>query len=501
MQQDILFGTDKSKPADIFVLGFFEEEKLSKEWEAFSLSFYEAFSKVLSNKKFKGTYAEQFPLYVSDSSFGEQILVFGLGKRKNHKPGCFRKAIGRITAFAASQKANSVKLAVETFLSKEVDLEAAVSISGQLPTLALYKFDKYKQKKEENKEVKPSTFNLWISKKQQEKTLQSLLEQGQAVARGICMTRDLINEPANIMTASRMAEIAKDLSEDKNLALKIINEKEMKRLKMGGILAVNQGSLNEPALIILEHGKQHASKGTICLVGKGVTFDTGGISIKPAKDMEKMKYDMSGAACVISTMGVISDLKLPLHVVALAPCVENNVSANPQRPGDIITMLNGKTVEVLNTDAEGRLILADALSYSKEYNPKFIIDLATLTGMCAYTFGDKAIGLMGNSDKFLNKIKKAGQDSGERCWELPLWDEYGDQIKGHHSDLYNIGGPYGGTITAAMFLKEFLPSADVQWAHLDIAGTAWCDSPRYDCVKGGTGVGVHLLTKLLLNWK
>jgi leucyl aminopeptidase len=236
------------------------------------------------------------------------------------------------------------------------------------------------------------------------------------------------------------------------------------------------------------------------LIGKGVTFDTGGISIKPAADMEKMKYDKAGACTVIAAMGVLADLKLPLHVVAVVPTVENMPSENPQRPGDIIRMYSGKTVEVINTDAEGRLILGDALAYAGRYKPRAIIDLATLTGMCAYTFGDKAIGLMGNDRPLLDRVKKAGDQTGERCWELPLWEDYGEMIKGHHSDLLNVGGKYAGTITAAMFLKEFVPEKTA-WAHLDIAGTAWCDSARPDCPKGATGVGVRLLANLLRNWK
>jgi leucyl aminopeptidase len=216
--------------------------------------------------------------------------------------------------------------------------------------------------------------------------------------------------------------------------------------------------------------------------------------------MEKMKYDMSGAASVIAVMGVAADFKLPFHVVGIVPLVENNVAENPQRPGDIIRMHNGKTVEVINTDAEGRLILADALAYAERFKPRAIIDIATLTGMCAYTFGDKAIGLLGNNETLLGRVKKAGEETGERCWELPLWDEYAEQIKGHHSDLLNVGGPYAGTITSAMFLKEFVPQK-TSWAHLDIAGVAQTDRSRFDCVKGGTGAGVRLLSKLLLNWR
>ena len=213
-----------------------------------------------------------------------------------------------------------------------------------------------------------------------------------------------------------------------------------------------------------------------------------------------MKYDMSGAAAVIGTMTAVARLKLPQHVVALAPAVENMVAEDPQRPGDIIRMHNGKTVEVLNTDAEGRLILADALVYSEKFKPKALIDVATLTGMAAYTFGDQCCAVLGTDEKLIERLRRAGDEVSERCWQLPLYPEYAKLIKGHHSDLYNIGGPYAGTITAAMFLKEFV-AEKTSWAHLDIAGTAWANSSRYDCVKGGTGFGVRLLTRYIQNLK
>jgi leucyl aminopeptidase len=274
---------------------------------------------------------------------------------------------------------------------------------------------------------------------------------------------------------------------------------ELKKMGMNGILAVNQGSVTPPALIVLEHGKEYKEKGTVCLVGKGVTFDTGGISIKPSKGMEEMKYDKSGAIAVVATMGLVADLKLPLHIVGLAPSVENNVANDPQRPGDIIRMYNGKTVEVMNTDAEGRLILADALSYCEEFKPVAIIDAATLTGMCHHTFGDKTCGILGTDQKLIDAVQKAGETVGERCWQLPLWEEYGESIKSHHSDLKNTGDGYAGTITAAMFLKEFVPEK-TPWVHLDIAGTACCTQNRFDCQKGATGFGVRLFAELLLHW-
>ncbi|MBI3306616.1 MAG: leucyl aminopeptidase [Candidatus Omnitrophica bacterium] len=501
MKIELLSVAQKRKPADIFVAGFFEKEKLAKEIESLEPQFAVAAKAALAKGRFEGKYAQNFSSFSSDYREAQEAVLFGLGQKKNHRKGCLRKATGQIIQLARARKAARVRIFLDSFVGGEPTLADGAAIISEISLLASYEFDKYKSKSEDQKkEKKLEIVEILFSKKQNESALRAATKKAQAIAQGVLLARTLINEPGNIMNAPELAARAKKMAAEKKIQCRILNEAEMKRLKMGGILSVNQGSVTPPALIVLEYGTRFKSKGTVCLVGKGVTFDTGGISIKPAKDMEKMKYDMSGAATVIATLGVISDLKLPVHVVGLTPAVENNVAENPQRPGDIIEMANGKTVEVLNTDAEGRLILGDALVYCGRYNPKAIIDLATLTGMCAYTFGDKAIGMMGTDKKLLSHVQKAGEETGERCWELPLWDDYRDQIKGHHSDLYNIGGPYGGTITAAMFLKEFVP-AKTPWVHLDIAGTAWCDCPRYDCVKGATGVGVRLLIECLSHWK
>lgn len=497
MKTVILGMNEKRNAADVLVAGFFEGDKISKNTEALEPAFAAAAKKALDSGRFEGKFGQTFISAHSDFSEAPEIVLFGLGKRVNYKPICFRKAAAQIIHLAKTRKAERVRLIADSFTHKTVELPQMAGLAAEMLLLATYEFDRYKTKKENAKDKKLETLEI-LNDKKADAALLKTVDEARAVAEGVLMCRNLINEPANIMTAQKLASEAEKMAARKGLETNTLELADLKRLQMGGILAVNQGSHNPPALIILEHGKQYKKNGTVCLVGKGVTFDTGGISIKPSKDMEKMKYDMSGAAAVISAMGVIADLKLKVHVVGLAPAVENNVSENPQRPGDIIRMFNGKTVEVLNTDAEGRLILGDALAYSEKFKPKVIIDLATLTGMCAYTFGDKAIGLMSNDDKLVEKIIKAGQQTGERCWQLPLFEEYGDQIRGHHSDLYNIGGPYGGTITAAMFLKEFVP-AKTSWAHLDIAGTAWADSNRVDCVKGGTGVGVRLLIQFLRN--
>ncbi len=498
----VLISSDsKRKPADLFFAGYFEKGKLPKGLETLEPLFSKTAKTALVKGRFEGKYAQTLASFHPDYHEASEVVLFGLGQEKKYKKMCLRKAIGHLVRIAKEKKAERIRILAESFRGNKVKIEDIAAGAQEIGLLAAYEFDKYRTKKEDDgKRKKLEIVEILIAKKGSEGKLEKQIYESRAVAEGVLLTRDLINEPGNIMNAVTLSKAARELAAKKKIACKVLGETELKRLKMGGILAVNQGSETPAAMIILEYGERFKRNGTVCLVGKGVTFDTGGISIKPAKDMEKMKYDMSGAAVVIATLGVVADLKLPLHVVGLAPAVENNVANNPQRPGDIIRMHNGKTVEVLNTDAEGRLILGDALSYSANYKPKAIIDLATLTGMCAYTFGDKAIGLMGNDDKLLNKIKRSGEETGERLWELPLWDEYRDQIKGHHSDLYNIGGPYGGTITAAMFLKEFVPEK-TPWAHLDIAGTAWCDSSRYDCPKGATGVGVRLLANLLSNWK
>ncbi len=485
----------KRRPADLLIAGYFQGEKIYKGLESLEPAFVKAVKQAVDKGRFEGKFLQFFSSYHSDFKEAPEIVLIGLGKKENYKTMCFRKAAPQIIQIAKGKKAEHVRVLLDSFTYGEVRTREAIELLAQAGPMATYEFDQYKSKKPDFKDKKLQMVEALTERKPAAAELKAL-EYGRIVAEGILTCRTLINEPANVMNPQRLAAEARQLAVRKKISCEILGAPELKRLKMGGILAVNAGSVTPPALIVLEYGKQYQKSGTICLVGKGVTFDTGGISIKGSKDMEKMKYDMSGAACVISTLGVVADLKLKRHVVGLAPAVENNVAENPQRPGDIIRMYNGKSVEVINTDAEGRLILGDALAYSEKYKPKAIIDLATLTGMCAYTFGDKAIGLMGNDEKLIEKIKDSGTASGERCWQLPMWDEYADTIRGHHSDLYNVGGPFGGTITAAKFLQEFVP-AKTPWAHLDIAGTAWADSNRSDCVKGATGVGVRLLADFL----
>jgi len=279
------------------------------------------------------------------------------------------------------------------------------------------------------------------------------------------------------------------------LTCKVLGQKELIKEGCGALLAVAQGSEREPQMIILEHNGGEKGKAPVALVGKGVTFDAGGISLKPGEKMDEMKMDMAGGAAVIGTMLAVALLKLPINVVGVVPAVENLPSGTAYRPGDILTSLSGQTIEVLNTDAEGRLILADALTYVKRYQPELVVDLATLTGACIIALGHHATAVLGNDQKLIDSLLAAGEASGERLWQMPLWDDYDSLIKSDVADVKNVGGRAAGTITAAAFLKKF--ASDFRWAHLDIAGTAWRDQNQPYIPKGGTGVGVRMLVAFL----
>ncbi|MSR78419.1 MAG: leucyl aminopeptidase [Candidatus Omnitrophica bacterium] len=498
MKLHLIAKSKKRTSSEIFIAGIFKNEKISKELQQLETELAAIAAKALEEGRITGKFCESFSFYNPSYREAHEIVLLGLGSRSDYRAKCLRKAVGHLVKMLTARKVKKARLLLSSFTGGENSLADVIEALAEVGILASYTFDKYKSKKEG--EAAPQEIILeGILSQGSPEAFQKKIKDREAVAGGVIFARDLINEPANVMNPQTMAQAARDWAHKKKLKCQILEKDELEKLGMNGILAVNSGSVTPPAFVILEHGSSHASKGTVCLIGKGVTFDTGGISIKPSKDMEKMKYDMSGAAAVIGAMGVIADLKLPVHVVGLTPLVENNVAADPHRPGDIIKMFNGKTVEIINTDAEGRLILADALAYAAKYKPKAILDAATLTGMARATFDNHAIAILGNDERLLAKVKKAGEETGERCWPLPMWDEYLDSMKGNHSDLLNSGSGFAGTITAAKFLQEFVPEK-TPWVHLDIAGVAWCDSPRYDAPKGAYGAAVRLFVNFLLNW-
>ncbi len=304
-----------------------------------------------------------------------------------------------------------------------------------------------------------------------------------------------MNEPGNVKSPDFLARQAADAAKEAGFDCTILKKPEIEKEKMGALLGVAQGSEREPRLIVMEYSGGKKGDAPVALVGKGVVFDSGGLSIKPSEGMEEMKMDMGGGAAVIGAMTAAALLKLPCNLVGIVPAVENMPSGTAIRPGDILTSASGKTIEVLNTDAEGRLILADALSYVARYQPKTVVDLATLTGACIIALGHHATAVLGNDDKLVRELLAAGERAGEKAWQLPLWPEYAEQIKSDVADVKNIGGRPAGTITAAAFLQKF--ADDFKWAHLDIAGTAWADAAKPCYPKGGTGVGVRLLIEYL----
>ena len=322
---------------------------------------------------------------------------------------------------------------------------------------------------------------------------QAIIE-GAALAKGIKLTRDVANRPANICTPTHLAEQAVKLAKSyKKLKVTVLDEAEMKKLGMNSLLSVSQGSAQPAKLISLEYDGGEQNEKPAVLVGKGVTFDTGGISIKPSPAMDEMKYDMCGAASVLGTVNAIAEMDLPINMVGIIPAVENMPSSTASKPGDIFTSMSGQTIEVLNTDAEGRLILCDAITYSGKFNPDVVVDIATLTGACLIALGNHATGLLSNHNPLANDLLNAGEEAGDRAWQLPLWDEYDQQLSSNFADMANIGGRNAGAITAGCFLARF--AKKLRWAHLDIAGTAWLTGKN----KGATGRPVSLLVQFLLN--
>lgn len=331
------------------------------------------------------------------------------------------------------------------------------------------------------------------------RSLEPRAQAAQVSAEGQLTARDLANLPANVATPDHLAKQARRIARDVGLSCKVMGVPELKQKKMVGLLAVGEGSSNPPRLIVLKHTPKKKGKGSykrVVVVGKGITFDTGGISIKPSDRMELMKYDKAGACAVIGLMEAVARAQLGIEVIALAACAENMPSGSAYRPGDILTFANGKTVEVLNTDAEGRMVLADALDHAATFKPDAVIDMATLTGAIDVALGGHYSGLMSTDDALAQRIEEAGRKTGERVWRMPIGPDYQEQIKGSHSDLVNVGGRSGGASTAGQFLSNFAPD-DVPWAHLDIAGTAWDEKNRPENRKGATGVGVRLMMRFL----
>jgi leucyl aminopeptidase len=374
-----------------------------------------------------------------------------------------------------------------------IGLEASAEAIAEGAILGLYGFTKYKKPEYESIE------EMLIVVREREKVpiVEAAIGKGKLVASATNLARDMVNEPANYMTPTRMAEIAKEIAGKYDLELKVFDREDMEAMGMGALLGVAKGSNQPPKLIILTYkGDEHSEK-ALGFLGKGITFDSGGISIKPSEGMEEMKDDMAGAAAAMTAVVAIAQLKPKINVTAVIPTAENLPSGTALKPGDVLKAMNGKTIEIISTDAEGRLILADALSYAQKLGLSPLIDLATLTGACRVALGTLYSGLFGNDQDLVDRVRKATESTGERMWQMPMPEEYKEQNKSEIADIKNAGNRHGGAITAALFLAEFVPN--IPWVHIDIAGTAFSAKESGYMVKGATGVGVRTLVELALS--
>jgi leucyl aminopeptidase len=424
---------------------------------------------------------------------GVTVLAVGMGPAASVEPVAFRRA-GAIVA-RTLRRQQVVATTLLDAVPDDGDRAAAARALAEGVGLAAYTFTAYKSDPDVCRIERVAVVGTGG------KSVQGALDRGARIATGVTTARDLVNEPGGHLTARKLAERAAEIAEQDGLSVEILDEKAIARAKLGGILGVNRGSTEPPRLITLTYEPTGRSKGSIALVGKGITFDSGGLSIKTADGMATMKDDMGGAAAILGALSVIDAVAPKVRVRAFIPATDNMISGDATRPGDVLRMRNGKTVEVLNTDAEGRLILADALALACEEKPDAIVDLATLTGACEVALGKRIAGLMGNSPALVDQVKAASARTGEPVWELPLPGDYRRQIDSDVADLRNIGtGRLGGALIAGLFLQEFV-TPGTPWAHLDIAGPAWSDGVEGILPKGGTGFGARLLLDLLEHFR
>ena len=499
--------------SDALVLCHWEGERFADQAAAVDKAVNGRLRALLASGEFTGQLGQVSILH---SATGERlrakrVVLVGLGKRPEASLDKLRQAVGKAAKAVREVGAKSFSIPVPGLIragiggarangapeTGPIDSNDAAQAMVEGALLGLYQFNVYRT--EGNGAVKEITSIAFIVDQRAQKShVEQAVRWGQAVADAAVFVRDLCNHPANVVTPTYIAIEAKKIAKEAaRVRCTVLDRQDMQRIGMGAMLGVARGSHEPPKFIVLEYRGGSKNERPIALVGKTVTFDSGGISIKPADNMEQMKADMTGGAGVLAAVRTAARMRLPLNVVGIIPATENMPGGSATKPGDVLTSLSGKTIEVINTDAEGRLILADGLTYATRYNPEVLVDIATLTGACVVALGNVAIGVLGNNQALIEELKEAGEQSGERTWQLPLWDDYYDLIKSDVADVKNTGGRPGGTITAAAFLSKFIGKA--VWAHLDIASTDWSDKEKAYLPKGPTGVGVRLLIQFLRN--
>ena len=475
------------------VLAIGEDRRLGASAQAVDQASDGALGALLKRGDLAGKVGQTLLLHSLPGVKAERVLLVGCGKDESLGDRAWRKLVGAVGNVLKSLGGNDAVLALDDIAVSargaqydKYRLLAETLLDGE------YVFDRFKSSKAEPRALKKIT--LLTGKAGQAET-ERAVRHASAIASGMALTRDLGNLPPNLCHPSFLADQARDMGKaHKNLKVEVLDEKKIKDLGMGAFHAVGQGSEQPPRLIVLNYQGGRKAEKPFVLVGKGITFDTGGISLKPGAGMDEMKFDMCGAASVFGTLRAVLELQLPINLVCLLACAENMPSGGATRPGDIVTTMSGQTVEILNTDAEGRLVLCDTLTYAERFKPQAVIDIATLTGACIVALGSQTSGLMGNDDELVGQLLDAGKRADDRAWQLPLFDEYQEQLDSPFADIANIGGPKAGTITAGCFLSRFAKA--YRWAHLDIAGTAWISGGKD---KGATGRPVPLLTQYLLD--
>lgn len=498
MQIGAKMGRAEAEAAELLVLAHCEGEPLAKpDASGLDKALGGSLRDLLQSREFEGRAGEVLVYHTHGKVPAKRLLLVGLGKKHQLTLDAIRQALGHAVKRVRQCKVDSFTAVVPAVIPRgQTPLDVAQAMT-EGAILGNYQFTAYRSDNGTPTNVERMT--ILTQQKIQLRPLSEGIRRGVATAEAAVLVRDLCNHPSNVMTPTRIANEAKKVAKEEALHLKILEQRDMEQLGMGALLGVAQGSHEPPKFIILEYKGDRAKKSLqpIVLVGKTVTFDTGGISLKPSENMEQMKADMTGGAEVLASVRAAARLRLPLHVVGILPVTENMPGGRAMKPGDIVKTLSGKTVEVQNTDAEGRLILSDGLAYATRYQPAALIDIATLTGACVVALGQFAIGMFGNNDRLKEQVRKAGLQAGERVWEMPLWDEYFEQLRSDVADMRNIGGRGGGMITAALFLSKFV--GDCPWIHLDIASTDWSERERAYVPKGPTGIGTRLLIQYLLD--
>ena len=488
MEFSIKNGNPEKQRADCAIVGVFEGNKLSDAAKELDKVADKAISTILKNGDFEGKLNTCLVLHQLSGVEASRVMLVGLGKQDEYSEKHYRQAV-RAAIKALPKGVAHASLFLAEIAIKKSDTHAKVAQLVEVVLDATYQVNAIKAKKADPITLTKVTINV---DKADIASAEAAIKQGAAIGAGVTVAKDLGNLPPNICTPSYLGEQAKLMAKQYGFKVEVLERAEIEKLGMGSFLGVAQGSVEPPRLIVLQHLKGKKSQKPVVLVGKGITFDTGGISLKPGGDMDEMKYDMCGAASVMGTFKAIGEMDLAINVVGVIPACENMPDAGAIKPGDILTSMAGLTIEVLNTDAEGRLILCDALTYAERFEPSAVVDIATLTGACVIALGHHPSGLFSNKDALAKELLEAGEAAHDRAWHMPLWEEFQSQLDSNFADIANIGGRAGGSITAACFLSRFAKKYD--WAHLDIAGTAWKSGKE----KGGTGRPVPLLTTFLI---